>query len=130
MEGRRTISLKLVAATATFDFVATKLVQDSAGHVSHIHQLAWVLRLVVGGACLALGGMLFQVESRNRNDRLTYLWHEDQARALRQGHEASSVPRLEETVWQTVTRSWASTWPFGAILGLTLALCWFAGLLR
>ncbi|MDX3458809.1 hypothetical protein PV396_44000 [Streptomyces sp. ME02-8801-2C] len=130
MVGRRTIGLQLVAAAATFDFIATKLVQDSVGHVSHVHQLAWVLRLVVVGAFVALVGMLVQVESRNRNDRLTYLWLEDQARALREGQTASSVPKVEESLWQTCSRSWASTWPLGAIGGLTIALFWFAGLLR
>ncbi|GLV87992.1 hypothetical protein Slala03_76810 [Streptomyces lavendulae subsp. lavendulae] len=129
MVDRRSISLRMFTAVVILDFVATKLVMDAAKQTAHPQSLAWVLRLVLGGVFIALAGMVIQVELRNRKDRIKYRAYSARAQVALQGGATSLVAEKEEGFWYSVRQSWASTWALGAVLGLTIALCWFAGLI-
>ncbi|MFB0632753.1 hypothetical protein [Streptomyces sp. AB3(2024)] len=69
------------------------------------------------------------MEIRNRKDRIKYRTYSARAQAALHGGAAGLVTEKREGFWYSVRQSWASTWPLGAVLGLTIALYWFAGLI-
>lgn len=119
----------MFTAAAVIDFVATKLVMDASSRVSQPQQLAFVLCFVLIGTFVTLVGLSYQVEQRNRLDRILYLTLENRARAVLEGGDPAQVPDHAETRWRSVQQSWGATWPLLAMAGLTAALCWFASVI-
>ena len=129
MVDRRAIGLKIVVAVVGFDLVVMKLAIDAADNVTNHQELAWIVRLIAVGAFVVLAGMLTQLEIRSRRDRMVYWACQLRAEAIREGRDPANVTPAAETPLKTVRNSWASTWPLLGVFGLTVAICWLAGLL-
>jgi hypothetical protein len=128
MGTRRDIGLRVVVGIVSLELLVVKFAIDAAPHVTDVHRLAWAIRFVTGGACVVLAGMLCQIEARNRRNRITYINAEMQDRPTQPGVPAEEP--YDESFWFSVWQSWASTWPFLGVLGLTGAIWVVVGLLR
>lgn len=128
MAERRTIGLKIIVGIVGFDLLIMKLATDMTKNVASHTQLAWIVRLILIGAFVVVAGMLIQLEVRNSRDRGLYLLAEHRAEAIHGGRPLTDVRYIAESPWRAVRQSWATTWPLGGILCLTIGLCWMAGL--
>jgi hypothetical protein len=128
MKERRDVGLRVTIGIVGFDLLAIKLALDSVEHVSNLSALTAVVRIITLSAWVAMTGMLFQIELRNRIDRAKYKWAEEWAIALRTGATPQPVP-VNDSFWRTIRNSWAGTWPVLGGIGLTIAIWWLAGLI-
>jgi hypothetical protein len=97
MKERRHVGLRVTIGIVGFDLLAIKLALDSVEHVSNLSTLTTVVRIIIVSfitvsAWVAMTGMLFQIELRNRLDRAKYRWAQERAIALRTGATPPSVP--------------------------------------
>ena len=126
---RRNVGLKIVVGMVAFDLIVLKLALEVSDQTADQDSLTWAIRAIAIFAFLTLAGMLAQIEHRNRDDRRAYRNAAERVRAIRQGEDPAKIKTPEESLWQTVRRSWATTWPLLGVLVLTVAIWVMAGLL-
>jgi hypothetical protein len=129
MESRRDIGFRVAIGIVGFDLLAVKLALDSADHVTSLHQLTWVIRIITVSSFIALSGMLFQIEVRNRLDRAKYTW----AELTREAMDSVGAPPagyVLDSLGKTIRNSWAATWTVAGAAGLTIAFWWLAALVH
>ncbi|MFF5808251.1 hypothetical protein [Streptomyces sp. NPDC012746] len=127
MHDRRSVALRMFTAAVVVDFVATKLAMDAAAQFANPRSLVVPLRLLLVWVLFLLVAMVIQVEKRNKYDRVHYKTLELRAAAVLRGDPPANVAEQTEKGRESLARSWATTWPLLAVVGLTAALFWFAG---
>jgi hypothetical protein len=103
-----------------------KLVLDTSISISGTPEFTWAIRLMATGAFAALAGLLFQLEGRNRTDRLIYRDAEMRMGGTRT-RKLLQRDAPEGSLWRTIHRSWATTWALVCVLVITIGIWGLAG---
>lgn len=127
MEARRAIGFKAFLSLIALDLLILKGATEIRTAVS---DLEYLKILVIAGywvLCSLYTVFIFQIERVNRYNRVKYSQLEKHIWGLT-GLTPASPPKLPstESLWKTVVRSWAGTWPVLTIilfsLGCTLVV--------
>lgn len=123
MNERRNIGLRIYFGYVVFNLF---LLRGSTEVVPHMKSLLLLRVLVAMAGFISLaivGGMLRQIELSNRRDRQAYRWYHESALELARGHEPPPEPAVESW-WESIQKSWASTWPLlgGILLSVVVLL--------
>jgi hypothetical protein len=127
MESRRSIQLKIFTGSTAFFLVVTKVIYEARENISDTPFVPWGIGFAFLVLLLTYLFMLWRIETATTFDREKYHRLEDHLRSILPAcsppSEIKNRTRGNETILDTLLRSWASVPPFLATV-IIAGSCW------